>query len=86
MWWNSVYVNIHSCATSQCAADPTPEWGSIVCAYVAPVSPTNAPTLEALRHHVKETLAAYYAPRELVVVDSIPRTALGKVITAELPQ
>ena len=65
---------------------PYPEWGSIVCAYVAPVSPTNAQTLEALRHHVKETLAAYYAPRELVVVDSIPRTALGKVITAELPQ
>ena len=65
---------------------PDPEWGSIVCAYVAPVSPTNAPTLEALRNHVKETLAAYYAPRELVVVDSIPRTALGKVVTAELPQ
>ena len=65
---------------------PDPEWGSIVCAYVAPVSPTNPPTLEALRHHVKETLAAYYAPRELVVVDSIPRTALGKVITTELPQ
>lgn len=65
---------------------PDPEWGSIVCAYVTPVSRTNAPTLEALRHHVKETLAAYYAPRALMVIDSIPRTALGKVITAELPQ
>jgi acyl-coenzyme A synthetase/AMP-(fatty) acid ligase len=53
---------------------------------VVPASPTNAPTLETLRHHVKETLAAYYAPRGLVIVDNIPRTALGKVITAELPQ
>ena len=65
---------------------PDPEWGSIVCAYVVPASLTNAPTLEALRHHVKETLASYYAPRGLVIVDNIPRTALGKVITAELPQ
>jgi len=65
---------------------PDPEWGSIVCAYVVPASPTNSPTLEALRHHVKETLASYYAPRGLVIVDNIPRTALGKVITAELPQ
>ena len=29
--------------------------------------------------HVKETLPAYCAPRELVLVDDLPRTALGKI-------
>jgi len=62
------------------------EWGSLVCAWVQPVSPSQPPTLDALRGHVKETLASYYAPRQLVIVDTIPRNALGKVITADLPR
>jgi acyl-CoA synthetase (AMP-forming)/AMP-acid ligase II len=33
----------------------------------------------ALAEHVKRHLAAYKAPREMFVVDSIPRTAAGKI-------
>ncbi len=43
------------------------------------------PTLERLRAAVKAALAAHAAPRELVLVDEIPRTALGKVRRGALP-
>lgn len=65
---------------------PDPEWGSLVCAWVVPRVATSAPTLEMLRGHVKESLASYCAPRRLVLIDVIPRSSLGKVMTAELPK
>lgn len=63
---------------------PDAEWGAVVCAFVVPKSPSNAPTLDQLRGHIKETLAAYCAPRRLMFVDRIPRTATGKVMANEL--
>ncbi|HEX2040427.1 MAG TPA: AMP-binding protein [Acidimicrobiales bacterium] len=53
------------------------EWGERVVAYVVPAG--EPPSLDELRGHVKERLPAWCAPRDLVLVDSIPRTALGKV-------
>lgn len=53
-----------------------PEWGEIV---VAEIVGPNPPALEALRDAVKEELPAYMAPRVVIAVESIPRTALGKV-------
>ena len=38
-----------------------------------------APTLDALRSHVTRTLDATAAPRELHVVDALPRRGIGKV-------
>ncbi|MGH7154263.1 MAG: AMP-binding protein, partial [Acetobacteraceae bacterium] len=35
--------------------------------------------LQTLAAHVKQHLAAYKAPREMFVVDAIPRTAVGKI-------
>ena len=40
---------------------------------------SEAPTLEALRAHVTRTLDATAAPRELHVVDALPRRGIGKV-------
>ncbi len=60
------------------------EWGQRVVAYVATRSGTNAPTLDELRALVKESLPAYCAPRQLVVVDAIPKTAVGKIRRNEL--
>jgi 3-oxocholest-4-en-26-oate---CoA ligase len=37
-----------------------------------------APTLDALRAHCRAELAGYKAPRQLLVVDDIPRTPVGK--------
>lgn len=58
---------------------PDPEWGQRVVAVVVPVDPARPPTLAGLRSWAKEHLPAYAAPRELVLVDHLPRTALGKL-------
>jgi O-succinylbenzoic acid--CoA ligase len=54
------------------------EWGQRVVAWVVPAGPT-APTLAQLREHVAVALPAFMAPREIVLVDELPRTALGKL-------
>lgn len=60
-----------------------PEWGRRVVAFVVPANGAT-PVLEDLRSHVKARAAAYKAPRELVLVDSLPRLASGKVARASL--
>lgn len=61
------------------AGEPDPEWGEIVVAFVVPSDDTDVPALDELREHAKESLPVYAAPRELVIVDALPKTALGKV-------
>jgi fatty-acyl-CoA synthase len=56
---------------------PDPRFGERVCA-VVDVGSGEAPTLEELAAHVKGRLAAYKAPRELVVAP-VHRAANGKV-------
>jgi O-succinylbenzoic acid--CoA ligase len=56
---------------------PDAEWGERVVAWVVPTD--DAPTLEELREIVAEAVAPWAAPRELVIVDDLPRTAAGKV-------
>ncbi|MFP5327811.1 MAG: class I adenylate-forming enzyme family protein [Acidimicrobiia bacterium] len=58
---------------------PDEEWGERVTAFVVPVQRSAPPSLEDLRAAVKAETAAYAAPRQLVLVDELPRTALGKV-------
>lgn len=64
------------------AGRPDPEWGARVVAWVVPGDP--APELAALREAVKAELPPWCAPKELVVVDHLPRTALGKVRRSRL--
>jgi O-succinylbenzoic acid--CoA ligase len=59
-----------------------PEWGERVVAWVVPSD--DAPSLDELRRIVAETIAPWAAPRELVLVDDLPRTAAGKVRRREL--
>lgn len=54
-----------------------PEWGQRVVAFV--VADAVGPTLEDLRAAVKAVLPAYAAPKQLVLVPALPRTAIGKV-------
>jgi o-succinylbenzoate---CoA ligase len=56
-----------------------PEWGERVVAVIVPRDPSVPPTLDALRAHVRESLPAYAAPRELDLVDALPRLASGKL-------
>jgi len=60
------------------------EWGQRVVAYVIPRDPAAPPTLDDLRGVVKEQMPAYCAPRQLVIVHEIPRTAVGKIRRPEL--
>ena len=54
-----------------------PEWGQVVEAVVVPAG--EAPTLDALRAHVKEHHPPFMAPRRLVLASTLPRTGLGKL-------
>jgi O-succinylbenzoic acid--CoA ligase len=66
------------------AGRPDAEWGQRVVAWVVPVDQHAPPTLDELRTHVKSMLPAPAAPRELVLVDSLPRTPLGKIVRHRL--
>ena len=61
-----------------------PEWGQRVVALVVPRNPMAPPTLEELRDHVGAQLGRHAAPRELHLVDAVPRTSLSKVARAAL--
>ena len=61
------------------AGRPDPEWGHHVTAFVVPTDPSDPPTIEELRDHVTIHLARFKAPRELMLVESLPRTAGGKL-------
>ncbi len=56
---------------------PHPEWGHEVVVVVVPVGP--GPQLEQLREAVKAELPVWYAPLRIELVESLPRTALGKL-------
>jgi O-succinylbenzoic acid--CoA ligase len=60
------------------AGRPDPEWGERVVAWVVP-APGAQPELAELRDLVRERLAAFAAPRELVLVDALPKTSIGKL-------
>lgn len=64
------------------AADP--EWGERVVAYVVPRDRAHPPTLDELRAFARDHLTAPKLPRELVLVDEIPRTSGGKILRREL--
>ena len=57
---------------------PDPEWGERVVAYVVPADPSAPPHLDDLRDFARGRLSAAKLPREVVVVDAVPRTDGGK--------
>jgi len=61
------------------SAAPDPEWGQRVVARVVPRRPAAPPSLESLREHAGASIARHKLPRELIVVDHLDRTALGKI-------
>ena len=61
------------------AGRPDPDWGESVVAWVVAADSAAPPTLDDLRSMVKEELAPWAAPRRLVLVDALPKTAIGKV-------
>ena len=56
---------------------PDPEWGERVVACIVPDG--RPPELSAVRDAVRNELPPWCAPKELVLVDALPRTSSGKV-------
>lgn len=69
-----------------CVGRPDPKWGELVIAVVVPAE--GAPAGDDLRASVlefgAERLSHSHRPRDVVVVDAIPRTATGKIRKVEL--
>jgi len=65
---------------------PDREWGQRVVAWVVPVDRALPPSLDALREHCRERLARFKAPREMILLDALPRTASGKLRRAAVPR
>ena len=63
---------------------PDDRLGQRVVAAVVLTDGCAPPTLDALRAHVTRTLDATAAPRELHILDALPRRGIGKVDRAEL--
>ena len=90
--WPSVVEN---CLASHPTVDevvvrgaPDATWGQRVVAYVVlndSLGASNAALLSNLREHVRQTLPAFCAPQQVIVLSQIPRTSLGKVDLQALP-
>jgi o-succinylbenzoate---CoA ligase len=61
------------------SSSPDREWGERVVARVVPRRRSAPPSLESLRSHAAETIARHKLPRELIIVDHLESTALGKI-------
>jgi o-succinylbenzoate---CoA ligase len=70
------HLAVGDCAVFGVADD---RLGERVVAAVVPADGCAAPTLDALRAHLARTLDASAAPRELHIVDALPRRGIGKV-------
>ena len=72
-------------AVSQCAVIGVPdeEWGEVVTAYVVLARGRNV-TEDDLIAHCRASLAGYKKPRNVVFVEALPLTAIGKVSRRDL--
>jgi len=61
---------------------PDDRWGEVPVAFVVSSSP--ATTTEELIEHCRPQLARFKVPRDVVLVDALPRNPSGKVLKREL--
>jgi 2-aminobenzoate-CoA ligase len=68
-------------AVLECAVigAPCPQRNAIVKAFVVSSGATDQALAMALKEYVRSTIAPYKSPREIVFVESLPKTATGKI-------
>ncbi|WP_264992831.1 acyl-CoA ligase FadD12, partial [Mycobacterium montefiorense] len=59
------------------------QYGQRLAAFVV-LGPGSTATPDTLKQHVRENLANYKVPREISVLDELPRSSTGKIVRAEL--
>jgi o-succinylbenzoate---CoA ligase len=62
------------------------DWGMRVVAYVVPEPDLPPPTTQELRDFASDRIARFKAPRDVVLLESLPRTASGKLRRSQLPR
>jgi acyl-CoA synthetase (AMP-forming)/AMP-acid ligase II len=62
---------------------PDPHWGENVCAVVVP-QPGGSDPASGVVALARSRLAGFKTPRHVVLVESLPKNASGKVLKAEL--
>jgi malonyl-CoA/methylmalonyl-CoA synthetase len=70
------HPDIQECAV---VGVPDPVWGEKVCAAVV-LDAGKTLDIETLRTWGKERLAPYKVPKDLVVLEKLPRNAMGKLV------
>ena len=63
---------------------PHPKWGETPVAFVVPTQPVRDALADEVVEHCRANLAGYKNPTRVVVVDSLPLTATGKIAKTEL--
>ena len=59
------------------------QYGQRLAAFVV-LAPGASATSDTLKQHVRDSLANYKVPREIVVLDELPRSSTGKILRNEL--
>jgi acyl-CoA synthetase (AMP-forming)/AMP-acid ligase II len=59
------------------------QYGQRLAAFVV-LEPGSSATVDTLKQHVRDNLANYKVPREISVLDELPRGSTGKILRAEL--
>jgi O-succinylbenzoic acid--CoA ligase len=67
------------------AGRPDPDWGARVIAFVVPEPDRPTPTVQELRDFASDRIARFKAPRDIVLVEELPRTPSGKLRRGLLP-
>lgn len=63
---------------------PDDEWGQIVCAALVLKERDFLLSMDTLKVFLKSKLQGYMIPKKLIFIDTLPRTASGKLIRSEL--
>jgi O-succinylbenzoic acid--CoA ligase len=66
-------------AEAAVSSRPDPEWGERVVACIVPSRLSRPPELVELRALVADQLATFAAPKELVILEALPKTSIGKL-------